>query len=160
MTVTRLELEAARLVMSNRWAAAATVGADGPNASMVAYASTRDIGNLLLFLSGLSEHTRNLLADPRVSLIVTEPDIEPGRDPQTLARVSLVGRAEPIERSDPDFKDSWEMYVGRLPDSAPLLNLGDFILFRVVVDEARYVGGFARARTIPIQRLSEAALAF
>jgi putative heme iron utilization protein len=160
MTVTRSELEAARLVVSNRWAALATLGPDGPNASMVAYASTRDLSNLLLFLSGLSEHTGNLLTDPRVSLIVTEPDTEGGSDPQSLARVSLKGRAEPIERTAAEFQDYWEMYVGRLPEAAPRLGLGDFVLFRIVVDEARYVGGFAQTRTIPINRLSEAALAF
>lgn len=160
MTVSRFELEAARLVMSHRWAALATLGADGPNASMIAYASTRDVSSLLLYLSGLSEHTRNLMADPRVSMVVSEPVSNNVGDPQTLARVSLKGRAGQIERTAQEFGDLWQLYVGRLPEAAPRLGLGDFILFRVVVEEARYVGGFASARTIPINRLAEAALAF
>jgi putative heme iron utilization protein len=159
MTVTRFELEAAQLVMSHRWAALATIGEDGPNASMVAYASTRDVSNLLLFSSDLAQHTRNMVSDPRVALIISEPD-STGTDPQTLARVSINGHTEQIERGAPEFSDLWQVYGGRLPDAARLLALGDFSLFRVVVVQARYVGGFGRAHTIPVSRLSEAALAF
>jgi putative heme iron utilization protein len=160
VTVTRFELEAARLVKSHRWAALATLGVDAPNTSMVAYASTRDLSKLLMYLSGLSEHTRNLRADSRASLVVAEPDSDDVGDPQTLARVSLKCRAHLVERSADEFADLWQLYLERLPDAAPRLALGDFALFKFAVEEARYVGGFAQARTIPISRLAEAALAF
>jgi putative heme iron utilization protein len=159
MTVTRGELEAARLVMTHRWAALATLGDDGPSASMVAYASARDLSRLVLFLSSLSEHTRNLINEPRVNLVVSETDLG-DRDPQTLARVGVKGVAEMIERTSPEFEDFWRIYIDRLPDAAPRIVLGDFSLFRVVVEEARYVGGFAQANTIPVARLSAAALEF
>jgi putative heme iron utilization protein len=159
MTVARFELEAAGLVISHRWAALATLGANGPAASMVAYAPTRDASRLILFLSGLSEHTRNLINEPRVSLVVSEAD--PGRgDPQTLARVALRGIAEVIERNSPAFEDVWRIYIDRLPEAAPRIVLGDFSLFQVILDEAHYVGGFAQAHTIEVSRLSAAALEF
>jgi len=159
MTVTRFELEAARLVMSHRWAALATVGTDGPVASMVAYSTNRDVSRVVLFLSSLSEHTRNLGGEPRVSLVVSEPDSSTG-DPQTLARVSLKGTAEVVERTSPEFEGVWQSYVDRLPEAAPRIVLGDFSLFQIAVDEAHYVGGFAQASTIPVRRLSAAALEF
>jgi len=123
---------------------------------MVAYAPEPDLSSLVLFLSGLSAHTRNLLADRRITLVISEDDPGVG-DPQTLARVSVRGTAEMVERTAPHFEDVWQTYVGRLPDAAPRIVLGDFWLFRVVVREARYVGGFAEAGTIPAERLTAAA---
>ena len=155
MSITSSELAAAGLLSGHRWAALATVSEDGPAASMVAYAPAIDLTSLLLFLSGLSEHTRNLIAQPRVALVVSEVDPGSG-DPQILARVSIKGTAEIVERTAPEFDTAWRTYVGRFPDAAPRIALGDFSLFRVIIHEARYVGGFAQAGTIPVGRLSEA----
>lgn len=157
MDATSFGLDAARLVLAHRWAALATLGENGPSGSMVAYAPQPDLSGLLLFLSGLSEHTGNLVRDPRVTLVISETDSGVG-DPQALARVSVRGRAEIVERTAPDFDAAWQTYVARLPDAAPRIVLADFWLFRIVVHEARYVGGFAEAGTIPADRLSTAAL--
>lgn len=156
MSMTGFELGAARLLMAHRWAALATLGEDGPAASMVAYAPGPDASSLVLFLSGLSAHTRNLITEPRVALVISEPDPGDG-DPQTLGRLSIKGTAEIVERTAPEFGDHWQVYLSRLPDAAPRLALGDFSLFRIVIHEARYVGGFARAGTIPVERLAAAA---
>jgi putative heme iron utilization protein len=147
-----LEAEAARLLLRHRWAALAT---EGPAASMVAYAPDHDL-NLLLYLSSLSPHTRRLEGMPTVALVVSEPDPGTG-DPQALARVSITGSARRIERSDPEFSGAWGTYVAHLPEAAARLALTDFSLFRVNVDEARYVGGFARAGTVPVESLRAAA---
>ena len=156
MSVTGFALDAARLVIAHRWAALATLGEDGPAASMVAYAPESDLSSLVLFLSGLSAHTRNLITEPRVALVISDND--PGtEDPQALARLSLKGTAEMVGRTDPEFERVWQVYLSRLPDAAPRLGLSDFSLFRVVIGEARYVGGFARAGTVPVERLTAAA---
>jgi len=157
MDATNFGLDAARLVLANRWAALATIGDDGPSGSMVAYAPEPDLKALVLFLSGLSEHTGNLIRDPRVTLVISQTDPGTG-DPQTLARVSISGAAEIVERTSPEFDAVWRTYVARLPEAGPRIVLSDFWLFRVVVREAHYVGGFARAGTIPAERLSAAAL--
>ena len=143
--------EAARLLLRHRWAALAT---EGPAASMVAYAPGRD-ASLLLYVSSLSAHTRRLAEQPRVALVVSEPDPGIG-DPQTLARVSVTGSVRLIDRRDPGFPAAWEAYVAHLPDAAPRLALTDFSLFRVTVEEVRYVGGFARAGTITAEQLAAA----
>ena len=157
MSVTGSERAAARLLADHRWAALATLGEDGPAVSMVAYAPATDLASLLLFLSNLSEHTRNLIARPGAALVVSEIDTGSG-DPQTLARVSVKGTVGIIERTAPEFDGAWRTYVGRLPDAAPRIALGDFSLFRVDIREARYVGGFARAGTIEVAQLSAAAV--
>ena len=151
-----MELDAARMLQDNRWAALATIGEDGPSASMVAFVAEPDLTGLVLFLSGLSEHTRNMLIEPKVSLVISEPD-EGSGDPQTLARLSVKGMADKIERDAPEFEDVWRVYLDRLPDAAPRIALADFSLFRIALSTVRYVGGFAQAGTIPLPRLSAAA---
>ncbi len=143
--------------MTHRWAALATHGEDGPSGSMVAYAAEPDLNSFVLFLSGLSEHTRNLIGEPRISLVISEADPHVG-DPQKLARVTIKGRAEIVDRAAPEFDDVWQTYIARLPDAAPRIVLGDFWLFRVPILQAHYVGGFAQADTISAERLSAAAL--
>ena len=64
----------------------------------------------LFLISGLAEHTRNLLADPRASLLVLEG--EGGRLDQ--ARVTLLGRVLPVT---PD-EDLQARYLRYQPEAA------------------------------------------
>lgn len=145
--------EAGGLLRRQRWAALATLDEEHrPAASMVAYAVEPEHGALLLHLSRLAEHTRNLLERPRVSLTVTETD-DGREDPQTLARLGIRCIAEAIPRESDAYRSARRCYLGRLPASEPLFGFADFVLFRLHVEEVRYVGGFARAHTITGERL-------
>jgi len=150
--------EAARLILAVRWAALATTGDRGPLASMVSYAPEPGLQGLLMFLSRLARHTRNLATGPSGSLAISMPDRPDVIDPQTLPRLSVQGPVESIERTDPAFAEAWRIYVERLPTAAPRLQVGDFTLFRLIPEEARYVGGFAAARTIRGDALRSAAV--
>jgi putative heme iron utilization protein len=136
--------DAARLVLEERWAAVATLDDGLPLATMVAYAPEPGLGGLLMLLSGLAAHTRALLGDPRCSLAVTRPDRGEG-DPQLLPRVSIQGAVEALEPESPEHAAGKGLYLARFPDAEPRFDLADFVLFRFVPAEARYVGGFARA---------------
>ena len=69
--------------------ALATLTVEGgvPFGSLVAYA-VDDLGRPLLCLSDLAEHSRNLAADPRASLLASETG---AGDPLALARVTVLG---------------------------------------------------------------------
>lgn len=152
-----LALHLATLIRGQRWAALATLGAEGPEASHVAYALEGAFEGFLLHLSQLAAHTKHLLAEPRASLAIGEPD--DGRaDPQTLARVTLTGRVEPIERGSDDYRAAQAVYLARLPESAQLFGFADFRLFRLRPARARFVGGFAQARTFDAGALRAAGL--
>lgn len=134
-----------RLLARERWGCLATLDADGaPRAAMVAVVPDPLEGELLLHLSTLSRHTRNLLERPRVSLAVSE-QYAGQADPQTLARVSVQGQAREVARDEASFERLRTVYVGAIPDAAQRFGFGDFRLLRLVADDARYVGGFARA---------------
>lgn len=147
--------EAGLLIRAQRWAALATLGPSGtPDASMVAYAPEANFSSLLLLLSELAGHTRNLQRTPAAGLVVSAPDTG-GEDPQTLARISFKGDARPVTRDDPTFPSLREQYLARLPASERLFGFSDFILFRFVPGRARFVGGFARAHNLTPAMLAE-----
>src|SRR6266487_1167284 len=142
----------ATLIRSQRVAALGTLRDGGPFVSMVAYAAEPDFGGMLLHLSRLAAHTRQLLAAPQSSLLICEPD--DGRDDvQTLARITLVGTATPILAESTAYAAAQACYLARLPCAAPLFDFLDFMLFRFVPSEARYVGGFARIYTLTVAHL-------
>ena len=144
------------LIRDRRWAALATQGSDGPDASWVAYVPEPDCSGFLLHLSTLSAHTRNLLAHPRVGLTISEPERD-DEDPQMLARVTIQGEIATIPRDRPDYQSAALRYQERLPASVPRFEFGDFLLLRLIPVRVRFIGGFARAYTLDYDGLRAAA---
>ena len=70
---------------TNVAALATLTGAGDPWASLITYGALAD-GSLVLCLSRMAEHGRNLDADPRASVIITQPDAP--EDPLAAARVN------------------------------------------------------------------------
>lgn len=106
-----------------------------PFATAVPYALDAS-HNPVLCISALAEHTKNLLAAPRVSLSVVQPGAE---DVQETARLTLVADAERIE---PD-EVLRARYLRYLPKTEELLAL-DFMFFRLRPKRVRYIGGVGR----------------
>lgn len=135
------------LLEVQRWAALATVDAAGqPMASMAGYVMSEELDSVVLHLSRLAAHTRNVLAYPSASLVVSAHD-DGHQDPQLLVRASVQGRVEIIERDNPLYAPYRSRYLQRLPDSARLFDFPDFILFGLVISEIRFVAGFGQAFT-------------
>lgn len=136
------EVAARRLIRAAKEATLATVSASGqPFASLVTPAAAPDLA-VLLFLSQLSGHTRHLMADGRCSLLFV--GAAAGPNPQKRPRVTITGVAERLEGAGA-LKARW---VARHPYAGFYADLPDFALWRVVPQEALYVGGFATARRV------------
>lgn len=90
----------------------------------------------LLLVSALAEHTKNLLADPKVSLSYVEPG---ATDVQAASRLTVVGVAERIAPEDALVA----RYLRYQPDAAQYLQL-DFMFFRVVPKRLRFIEGVGR----------------
>src|SRR5471032_2659709 len=80
------------LLRRSRQGALATLmtGTGAPYCSLVNIASHPD-GSPILLISGLAVHTKNILGDPRVSLMLDE---RAEGDPLEGSRIMLAGRAE------------------------------------------------------------------
>ena len=96
----------------------------------------------LMFVSGLAEHTRNFLADPRASLMIQAKDADARPDgPLSAERLTLVGRMAAAD--DPSLR---ERFFTRHPSARRLGALADFALYRLVAERAHLIAGFGRAR--------------
>jgi putative heme iron utilization protein len=140
--------EARLLIRAAKAATLATAAEGQPFASLVTPATAPDLAPLLL-LSSLSEHTRQLRAEPRCALLFAgAPE---GVNPQTAPRVTLTGLAEPVPEAEaPALKARW---LARHPYAALYADFGDFALWRVKPGGALLVGGFARATRLRLAEL-------
>jgi len=126
-----------RLIRSRDRAVLATRGADDwPYASLVMTAATH-AGAPLLLLSDLAEHTCNLRADDRVSLLF---DGTGGLDdPLTGPRVSIQGRA--ILSESPHGRSR---FLARHASARDYAEFGDFNFYEIAMDRAHLVAGFGK----------------
>ena len=128
------------LLRRRREGALATLMADGgdPYCSLVNVASHPD-GSPILLISRLAVHTRNILADPRVSLMLDER-VE--GDPLEGARIMLSGRAEQAEGADLEI--ARRRYLNAHPSAETFADFKDFSYFRISLSGAHLVAGFGR----------------
>jgi heme iron utilization protein len=131
------------LVRQRSLAALGTIFEGGPLVSMVLYAIEPDLSCLYLHVSRIAQHTRGLLAQPRVGLLICEPD-RASRNPLTLARVSIQGLAEALEDGSPAFESARSLYLAAHPTAAINFDLPDFLLMGVRPESARFIAGFGK----------------
>lgn len=135
--------EARCLLRAHRYGVLSTLSKkfDGhPFGSIAPYLTDHD-GSVLLFISGLAEHTKNILNDPRVSLVTHD---QYDARIQTQGRVTVVGQAHRLE----DRAHYAARWLRHFPENAQLFELGDFSFFRIVPQSVRHVAGFGQARWI------------
>jgi heme iron utilization protein len=127
------------LLRRSRQGALATlmVGSGDPYCSLVNLASHPD-GSPILLISRLAVHTRNVLADPRVSLMLDER--APG-DPLEGARIMLSGRAEPAEAQRDILQ---RRYLSAHPSAEAFVSFKDFSFFQIRPTGTHLVAGFGR----------------
>ena len=128
---------AKKLLREGRSGALATLMPESgdPYCSLVNVASAAD-GAPLLLISRLAIHTKNILADARVSLMIDE---RKEGDPLEGARVMLMGTAAVTE--DPQAR---RRYLARQPEAEMFAGFADFAFYRVTLNAAHLVAGFGR----------------
>lgn len=127
------------LLRRSRQGALATLmpGSGDPYCSLVNLASHPD-GSPILLISGLAVHTRNILADSRVSLMLDE---RAAGDPLEGARIMLSGRAE---QAAADKELLQRRYLNAHPSAEAFVSFKDFSFFRIRPTATHLVAGFGR----------------
>lgn len=134
-------------------AALGTLHDGRPAVSMAPYAALADGSGLVVHVSALASHTRDMLSNPDVSLLIMAPPLA-GVMPQATARVAIEGTATQCERSSEGYVAARGAYLERFPQSEGFFDLGDFSLFVIRPTSARFVGGFAQAVTVSAESLA------
>lgn len=138
------DFDAGRLARSllrrSRQGALATLmaGSGDPYCSLVNVASHPD-GSPILLISRLALHTRNILGDARVSLMLDE---RAEGDPLEGSRIMLAGRAE--EANAENLEILRRRYLNAHPSAEAFVNFKDFSFFRIRPAGAHLVAGFGR----------------
>jgi putative heme iron utilization protein len=140
------------LLRRRREGALATLmaGSGDPYCSLVNVASHAD-GSPILLISRLAVHTKNILSDPRVSLMLDER----GKgDPLEGARIMLLGRAEEVAADELKFVR--QRYLNAHPSAETFVDFKDFSFFRIRASATHLVAGFGRIVDLkPEQFLTE-----
>ncbi len=128
------------LLRRSRQGALATLmaGSGDPYCSLVNVASHAD-GSPILLISRLAVHTRNILGDPRVSLMLDE---RAEGDPLEGSRIMLAGRAEEAKTAELELLR--RRYLNAHPTAEVFVDFGDFSFFRIHPTAAHLVAGFGR----------------
>jgi putative heme iron utilization protein len=131
------KIAAKKLMREGRSGALATLmpGSGDPYCSLVNVASAAD-GSPLILISRLAIHTRNILADNRVSLMLDE---RKEGDPLEGARVMLMGSAA-VSTDENDRR----RYLARQLEAQMFAGFADFAVYKIEIATAHLVAGFGR----------------
>jgi heme iron utilization protein len=140
------------LLRRSRQGALATLmaGSGDPYCSLVNHA-TRSDGSPILLVLRLAIHTKNILADARVSLMLDE---RAEGDPLEGARIMLLGRAQEV--GGEDLERVRRRYLNAHPSAEAFVDFKDFSFFLIRPSGTHLVAGFGRIVDLkPDQFLTE-----
>ncbi len=96
----------------------------------------------IVLISSIAEHTKNIIANPKVSLMVFNANnIKNAEDLHANGRLTLIGEATQINKNDADLVARYCRYM---PESVGYLAMHDFNFYRINIHQARYIAGFGK----------------
>ena len=107
-----------------------------PFGSVIPY-TTNQQGLPVILTSTIAQHTKNILADNRVSLISTERGLD---DIQTGGRLTYIGDVRKLE----DDEDTFHRYYNYFPEHKNYHSTHNFDFYVIDLVKARYIGGFGK----------------
>jgi hypothetical protein len=108
-----------------------------PFGSVMPY-SVDEHGRPIFLISTMAMHTQNLKAEPRASLLVTQPAAD--GDPLGASRVTLLGNVLTV--AEPERAQTRKLYLERYENSKYWVDYEDFSFYRMELVDVYYVGGF------------------
>ncbi|RMG39484.1 MAG: DUF2470 domain-containing protein [Methanobacteriota archaeon] len=109
-----------------------------------------DDGSLLVYISTLAQHTKNLDANPKCSLTIISPNYTHIQNSQ---RLTYIG--EGFKVLEEEFEKAYETYVRFFPKAARYKEMHDFHIYRINPVSIRYIGGFGKIFWIEVDELFE-----
>ena len=144
----------AQIIRNARIAALGTLRDEAPHVSLIPFVVVQDFSTFHILANRLDPHIMDLQKSKLMSLLISEAD--DGRaDPQTLARVSIRGSAEPMQNGEPGFTLVKKMYIERFPGSEASFKNSDFGLWRINPKGGRFIAGLERAFNISLETLQK-----
>lgn len=140
----RAAKQARNLMLNEYQGVLSTLSVDVPGfpfGSVVPYCLDR-LGRPVILISRIAQHTKNIEADDKVSLIVAESGAD---DMQANGRVTYLGNAQQVPVDDQDTVDRYYKYF---PDAIGYHRAHSFDLFYIEPHRIRFIGGFGQIHWI------------
>jgi putative heme iron utilization protein len=134
--------DARRLFLRQSSGVLSTISLDVPGypfGSVAPYCADRR-GRPVIYISAIAQHTRNILANSKVSLTVVESN--ESADVQASGRVTCIANATPLESAAAD--DAASRYFRYFPSAMQYQGTHDFAFFGLEPVRVRYIGGFGQ----------------
>jgi hypothetical protein len=131
--------EARQMFRAHRYGALCTLSKKfngHPFGSITPYLVDHD-GSLLILISTLAEHKKNIQHDPRLSLITHNQE---STNIQTQGRITVVGTAQIISDKD----KAGTRYLRYFPEAQSYFDMHNFSFYRIMPLSLRYIGGFGK----------------
>jgi putative heme iron utilization protein len=94
-------------------------------------------GQPVILISTIAEHTKNIIANPKVSLLVFAGE----DDLQASARLTIIGEAIKIDKENVDLR---ARYLRYFPQAESYFTMHDFSFYRIAIAQTRYIAGFGK----------------
>ena len=120
-----------------------------PYGSFVIY-SMYNNSPIFLF-STLAEHTKNLIRNPKASLLISE---DGEGNPLALGRITLVGDCVKLPKHE--HESAKEIFLEKHPQSKSYADWNDFSFYQLRVSSVRYIGGFGKMSWVKIDEWVDA----
>ncbi len=110
--------------------------AEYPLGSVVPFCLNK-MGQPILLISDLAQHTKNIHANSKASLMIHDTSVN---NIQTGWRLTLVGNVKPIDPQE--YEATAELYSRFYPDSNEYHTVHDFAFYAFIVEKYRFINGF------------------
>jgi len=137
------------LLDSQRFAVLATQSEGQPYASLMAFAATSDLGELIFATERDTRKYANLCSDARTAVLVDSRSNR-SSDIQDAVAVTAIGRAEEAEGDERDHL--LRIYIARHPDLESFATSPSCALVRVKVESYRVVSRFQEVEEVRIRQ--------
>ncbi len=107
-------------------------------------------GRPVILISSIAQHTKNIEANPKVSLIITEGEVD---DIHTAARLTLLASAEKLPDNDHDTPQRYYQYY---PSAKQYHSQHNFEFYGLNIVRARFIGGFGKIHWIEAEEMLQA----
>ena len=146
MTMKTLAFEAKQLCRTQHSGVLSTQSTSMPGypfGSIVPFVITHT-GEVIIYISDIALHTRNIKADSKVSLTVFDPSED---DSQANGRVTIMGDASQLT-DEAAISSCSEQYFQLFPHARAYQQTHDFHFYKISVARVRFIGGFGKIHWI------------
>lgn len=146
MTMQTLAIEAKQLCRTQHSGVLGTQSTSMPGypfGSIVPFVITHT-GDVIIYISDIALHTRNIKADSKVSLTVFDPSED---DSQANGRVTIMGDAHQVSQED-EIAQCANLYYALFPQARAYQQTHDFHFYKISVARVRFIGGFGKIHWI------------